>query len=247
MTPSLTISAGKRLAAGLIISEDPQDMVLRPRLEAMGADLSRAFFMTWEAMGSYELQNTEMLDRLVKESGDPDLIIIDPPTNFLGDVDEHRNSEVRGVLMKLVAWLVKQTRPVALILITQVTKGGKEVEAVNRIIGSVAWAATSRIAHTFGPDKDIPNGGFFACPKSNIGPLPKTLQYRIVPVGSVARVEWCGESEQSADQVMSGGREKDKGKRAEKALRLPHRSLQRETNMGIRGTPECWEAVRLEP
>jgi hypothetical protein len=197
----------------LIISEDPHDFVLRPRLEAMGADLSRVFFMTWDAMATYRLEDTETLDKIVRQAGDPDLIVIDPPTNFLGDVDEHRNSEVRGVLMKLVAWLVRQSRPIALILITQVTKGGKEVEAINRIIGSVAWGATSRIAHTFAPDREAPGGGFFSCPKSNLGPIPRTLGYRIVPAGRLARVEWGDESEASADEVM-GGERKPENRRA---------------------------------
>ena len=98
----------------LVISEDPHSTVLKPRLRAMKADLSRVFFMTWEAMAAYELADTDMLDEIVRQAGNPDLIIIDPPTNFLGEVDEHRNSEVRGVLMKLVAWLVKQSRPIAL-------------------------------------------------------------------------------------------------------------------------------------
>jgi hypothetical protein len=38
-------------------------------------------------------------------SGDPILIIIDPPTNFTGEIDEHKNTEVRAALMCLVAWL----------------------------------------------------------------------------------------------------------------------------------------------
>ncbi len=172
----------------------------------MGADLSRVYFMTWEAMAEYEIADTGKLDQLVKQAGNPDLIIIDPPQNFLGEVDEHRNVEVRGVLMQLVAWLNRQTRPVALLLITQVNKGGREVEAINRIIGSVAWTATPRIAHTFGPEKDIPGAGLFACPKNNLGMIPKTLGFRIVPDGKRAYVEWGQESEKTADEVMNGSK-----------------------------------------
>jgi hypothetical protein len=202
---------GMRCTPGnvLIISEDPHDFVLRPRLEAMGADLSRVFFVTWEAMAAYELKDTAMLDRLFEESGGPELIIIDPPTNFLGGIDEHRNSEVRGVLMKIVAWL--QGKRVAVVLITQVTKGGREVEAVNRIIGSVAWAATARIAHTFAEGED--GQRLFACPKNNIGPVPATLEYSVVPKGEIAVVEWGGESDKTANDAMNG---KPKG-RTEKA------------------------------
>jgi hypothetical protein len=199
-------SDGERCTVGnvLVISEDSHEFILRPRLEALGADLTRVFFMTWEAMASYELKDIDTLNRLVQDAGDPDLIIIDPPTNFLGGVDECRNSEVRGVLMKLVMWLTTRSKLVALILITQVSKAGREVAAINRIIGSIAWAATSRIAHTFSADKDEPGVALFACPKDNLGPIPKTLRYRIVPQGKQAFVQWAGESDKTADEAMNG-------------------------------------------
>ncbi len=198
----------------LFFSEDPADFVLRPRLEAMGADLSRVFFATWEAMISYELKNTTMLDRLVKEC-EPELIIIDPPTNFLGDTDEHRNSEVRSVLMGIVEWLSRREKLVSVVLITQVCKAGKE-EALASVLGSIAWTSTARIVHTFGRDQD--GGCLFACPKSNIGPIPKSLAYAIVPRDGLAVVEWGGASELTADDIMSPQRGREpKASRREKA------------------------------
>jgi hypothetical protein len=199
---------GPRLEPGnvLIISEDSHEFVLRPRLDSLKADPTRIHFMTWEAMANFQLGDTDMLGKAVKDAGDPALVVIDPPQNFLGNIDEHRNSEVRGVLMKLVGWLMAQSRPVALVLITQVTKGSKEVEALSRIIGSVAWGATSRIAHTFAPDQQAPGQGLFCCPKSNIGPIPKTLSYRIVAEADSVRLEWLGESDKSADEAMNGGK-----------------------------------------
>lgn len=188
----------------LIFSEDPHKTILRPRLRTLGADLTMVHFVTWHAMGEYQLGNTDMLDEIVAAAGEPDLILIDPPTNFLGGIDEHSNSQVRGVLMRIVEWIDKRTRPIAVILITQVNKGAKDVEAINRIIGSIAWAATSRIAHTFAPDPEDRSGGLFTCPKSNLGPCPRSLAYRISPSGKQAIVEWLGESELDADHAMSG-------------------------------------------
>jgi putative DNA primase/helicase len=192
----------------LILSEDPQKQVLVPRLIAMGADLEKVWFMTWKAMSRYTLSNTEMLGQAAGMSGDPILIIIDPPTNFMGVVDEHRNAEVRTVLMFLVAWLEGRSPRVAMILITHVSKAAKGVDAIARIIGSVAWVSTSRIAHMFAPDPDHYGQSLFLCPKNNLGPCAGGLAYRVVKSGDCARVEWLGPSTTSADDAMSGEKKK---------------------------------------
>lgn len=192
----------------LIVSEDSQDTVLVPRLIAMNADLEKVFFMTWKAMARFTLTNTEMLGRAVRESGEPSLVIIDPPTNFTGEIDDHKNTEVRAALMGLVAWLEGLPSPIALVLITHVSKGAKGVDAIARVIGSVAWMSTARVGHILAPDPDQPGRNLFLPSKSNIGPMVDGLAYRVVPTLSCARVEWLGKVETSADDAMNGEKKK---------------------------------------
>lgn len=188
----------------VIFSEDPHSTLLRPRLRALGADLTRVFFVTWDAMKAYDITNTAMLDQILKETGSkPGLVIIDPPTNFLGRVDENSNAQVRRALMHLVEWVDRRDDPTAVVMLTQVNKGGRDLEALERAIGSVAWVATHRIAHCFAPDPKVKGGGFFSCAKSNLGPLPPTRKYVIEPVGKQAKVVWGDQSEATADQVMA--------------------------------------------
>jgi hypothetical protein len=187
----------------LFISEDPYEFMLAPRLIELGADLDRVFFLRWEMMLRYSLADIGFLNQAWEQSGRPALIAIDPPTNFLGDMDEHRNSEVRQVLMGLVQWLAD--KPVAVVLITHVNKqAGKGIEAINRVIGSVAWTTASRVAHTFAIDPSDPSRCLFVPMKINIGRLAKGLAYRIVGTETLARVEWLGEVETSADEAMGG-------------------------------------------
>lgn len=188
----------------LIISEDSHEFVIAPRLITMGADLSRINAMTWEAMGSYFLGDVDMLQAACDEVvGGVKLVLIDPPTNFLGDVDEHRNSEVRQLVMKVVEWCFRHD--LACVFVLHVNKQtGKGLEAINRVMGSVAWVSTSRIAHTFCLDPDDKTRGLWMPTKSNLGPLPKGLAYRIVGASDEGRLEWLGEVDITADDAMGG-------------------------------------------
>ena len=185
----------------LFISEDPYEFMLTPRLMELGADLTKVSFLKWEAMASYTLADVDFLSQAYDQSDKPRLIVIDPPTNFLGDVDEHSNSEVRAVLMKIAVWL--KDHDAACVLITHVNKqSGKGIEAVNRVIGSIAWTTSCRIAHTFAPHPEDRSKCVFVPIKNNLGPLAKGLAYRIASTDSLATVEWLGTIEESADDVM---------------------------------------------
>lgn len=192
----------------LFISEDPYDYVLAPRLTELGADLGRISFLRWEAMARYTLGDTEFLERAFQEAEEPALVVIDPPTNFLGDdIDEHKNSAVRALLMHLVQWI--KDKDAACVMITHVNKStGKGVEAINRVIGSVAWTTIARVAHSFAPDPDTAGECLFLPMKNNLGPIAKGLSYRIVKTDTLATVQWTGEVDLSADEAMSGEKRK---------------------------------------
>jgi hypothetical protein len=207
-------SNGKPPSNVLMISEDPYDYVLAPRLKEMGADLERVHFLTWEAMASYTLSDVPMLERAYDESDQPLLVAIDPPANFLGGkADEHKNSEVRQILMNVVAWL--NSKSVACIFVTHVNKQvGKGVEAVDRIMGSVAWASTSRIALGFAPDPNDAARCLFAGIKNNLGPKADTLAYEIKATDTLASVVWHGKVDTTADEAMNQTKKKSRGQSA---------------------------------
>lgn len=190
----------------LILSEDSHEYVLAPRLITMGADMTRVNAMTWEAMGSYFLGNTDMLEQACQEvNGGVSLVMIDPPTNFLCDVDEHKNSEVRQLVMKVVEWCF--TRDLACLFVLHVNKQtGKGVEALNRVMGSVAWVTTARVAHSFCEDPDDPERCLWVPTKNNLGPMPKGLAYRIEGPRDAGKVVWLGEVDTTANEAMGGGK-----------------------------------------
>jgi hypothetical protein len=186
----------------LIISEDPVNTMLAPRFIELGADPTMIRFMTWRAMAGYSLDNLEMLKQAYDQSGRPLLIIIDPPANFLGGKDEHKNSEVRSVLMSLVTWLDEYE--VACVLITHINKQvGKGIEALDRIMGSVAWGSTSRIALGFCKDPSEPARCLFGGLKNNLGAKAKCLRYEIEPTQTLAKITWHGETDADFDDALN--------------------------------------------
>lgn len=196
-------SPASSVGGTLFISEDPYQYVLVPRLIELKADLHKIGFMRWEAMAKYSLADTSFLDRAWEERGRPALIVIDPPANFLGANDEHKNSEVRGVLMRIVAWL--ESRSVAMVLITHYNKGGsqKALDALDRIMGSVAWSSSSRVACGFMVDPDDQSKCIFGGIKNNLGEKAAPLSYQIKKTDALAVVEWLGKSETSLEDAMN--------------------------------------------
>jgi hypothetical protein len=175
-----------------------------------GADLSKIHAMTWESMARYHLGDTDMLTQACNEVGDVKVVMIDPPTNFLMETDEHKNSEVRQLVMRVVEWAL--SRDVAVIFILHVNKQtGKGIEALNRVMGSVAWVTTARIAHTFCHDPNDSERCLWVPLKNNLGPIAKAIAYRVTPTdGDMAKVEWIEEVDTTADEAMGHAAPKER-------------------------------------
>lgn len=195
-----------------VSGEDDPDDTLVPRLIEVGANLAKVGFFRPEVMGKFSLANVDMLDAALVQLGEGcRLVIIDPPTSYLKGVDDHKNSELREVLTPLATWAAQ--RRVAMIFNTHVNKAqGNKVEAQARVMGSVAWVNAVRAGHMFAKDPDDETKRLFVPMKSNLGPPRKGLAYRLTVCGDeLARVEWLGEVDTTADQAANA--EKGKGRK----------------------------------
>src|SRR5678815_1251132 len=102
---------------------------IRPRAEAMGADLQRVFCLT----GTVDDNGTEKHFSLVEDLqaledvlvlGGISLVIIDPINAYLGSIDTNRDSALRSVLTPLAALAEKYK--VAVVVIRHLTKGSRD-------------------------------------------------------------------------------------------------------------------------
>lgn len=163
-----------RLGHGVIFSnlEDPLGPVVRPRLEAAGADLSKIHFWNPTIPKDIDALRTMVMALDVK------LIVIDPVAAHL-TVSIYNDQDVRTALTPL-SRLAEETG-CAILMITHtlksVRKGAHPLEAFGGSSGGLCGAA--RVAYVWGPDPDEPTIRALACAKMNIAAPPKSLVYEI--------------------------------------------------------------------
>ena len=188
----------------MISAEDDADDTIVPRFAELGGDLSRLAFLSPESEDQFSLAALELLSRSLDQMGDDvRMVAIDPPTSFLGSVDDHKNAELRGLLTPLRRWAIQ--RNVALIMVTHINKGAaNNVDAMARVMGSAAWVQAVRAAHMFCADPDDKKRSLFMTLKVNNAKKPKGLSYQIEETkDDMAIIKWTGEVEMSADEAMN--------------------------------------------
>ncbi|MCL5734820.1 MAG: AAA family ATPase [Actinobacteria bacterium] len=195
--------AGVLILAG---EDDPRDTV-RPRLLAAGGDPVRVFLpgvdpSTGIWAGGSPLQgNLEPLRRAILEMH-ARLIIVDPLMGFLpSNVDSHKDQDVRRVLQPLSA-LAAQTG--ATILVVRHLNKSCGTHALYRGGGTIGIIGAARVAHLLGLHPEDPNRRVLAPIKSNVGPLSRSLTFRIEGSGETACVAWEGPSELDAQALLAG-------------------------------------------
>jgi putative DNA primase/helicase len=188
-----TISAGgrwpdgSRCAAGNVLmwsgEDDPADTLL-PRLLAMGADVSRIYFINGTRIaGKAEpfdpARDLVQLSQQAEAIGDVRLLIVDPVVSAVAS-DSHKNGEVRRALQPLVE--LASTLDAAVLGISHFSKGSAGRDPVERVTGSLAFGALARVvlcAVKVQGNEPADDHRILARAKSNIGPDDGGFEYRI--------------------------------------------------------------------
>ena len=136
-------------------SEDDPGDTLAPRLRAHEADLDRIHFLTVESSeGGFQqfdiINHLSQLNDSMKRQPDARLLVLDPLTAYMGDIDSNSNTDVRRVLGPLCE--MAQKHQVAVLGVSHLTK--KDTRAVARTLGSMAFVAASRANWIITRDKE---------------------------------------------------------------------------------------------
>ena len=123
----------------MITAEDTLNSDVLPRLDAAGADSNRVIILkaikTDKKNRQFLLgEDLEQLRRCIIDTGDVALVTIDPITAYMGKVDSHRATDVRGQLGPLKD-LAEDMR-IAFSAVTHPPKGSSQ-KAIDSFIGSL--------------------------------------------------------------------------------------------------------------
>jgi hypothetical protein len=170
-------------------AEDSPSTTVRPRLEAVGADLDRVQFVAIQTDDGLEdgltiPDDIDTLDELVGESG-ASLLVVDPLVAHLpGQIDSHKDQSVRRALAPL--YRLADARGCAIVALMHLNKA-HGMAPLARLGGSSAFGNFARSVLLLDRDPDDPdgeegNGRILAHIKCNVAPLAPSLLYNLEPI-----------------------------------------------------------------
>jgi hypothetical protein len=205
----------------ILAAEDGLADTVRPRLDALGADVARVHVMTGTREGRSErgpqLSDVDVIEKALSDTG-ARLLIIDPVSSYLGVTDSHKDAEVRGLLTPLLT--MAERHDCAVLGVMHLTKDSSKA-AIYRSSGSVAFVAQARVALMVTTDAADPDRRVLAASKCNVAKMPAGLAYTMRD----GRLEWDATPLTDFDlnahlsaASCSSGRDKDDQTDAEQVL-----------------------------
>ena len=184
--------------------EDDADAVLSPRLTQHKANLALVDYMEEDFV--LDEDGLDIL-RWKLDRHKYSLVIIDPVTAFMpAGADMYRANEVRG-FMKPLAKIAREYN-LAVLVVRHLRKAETD-SAIHRGIGSIDFIAAVRSALIFAKSKDDDDLRIMAHAKASYSRLGKSQKFMMVESrGRVAWMRWEGESEASADDVLTAASSK---------------------------------------
>ena len=195
----------------LVGSEDSIEQVLKPRMVAAGADVSKVLCITEidDSDGSRRLpslpEDVPMFEAAIGHM-DAVLIVFDPVMPYISHgLNSNVDKDVRQALTPLAAMLDRSK--CTGLLLRHLTKDDKVSNSLYRGLGSIAFNGLARTGIVVGKDKEA--GDFvFMVHMNNVGLKPKARRYAIEGLelpGNIetSRIVWGDESDHQANELLT--------------------------------------------
>lgn len=189
--PWIDESTTSRKPGSVIIlsAEDTPGNIIIPRLIAMDADIRKVCILkgskvtlpdgTTGLVGIDNLSKAGDLDMLLstlEKAPNPQLVIIDPYTAYMGNADSNSNTEVRSFLRPLSE--IAADLDISILGITHLNKN-QDLSAEYRILGSVGQQNAARMVWLVASDPEDYERRYFVWLKGNLAPRHHGLAYRL--------------------------------------------------------------------
>jgi len=175
----------------LLCAEDDYPNTIRPRLVALGADLSKIIALRDDhGHQAFDLlPYLPTFGSLIESTPNPRLWVIDPISSYLGNLKENHDRSVRGLLNPLAN--LAATHHLAIVLVTHLSKG--DGKALNRVLGSRAFAAAARNVWLVSEDAEDRRRRLLVSMKQNRTAPPTGLAFTMECVGTSrqASLRWA--------------------------------------------------------
>lgn len=192
----------------MLSAEDGLGDTVRPRLDAVGADVNRVFALneplTFDGPGLLKLEAA-----IIEKK--PKLVIIDPLFAFTGGkTDIHRANECRAISAPLAA--IAERHGCAIVVVRHLSKSRGGGNALNAGIGSIDFAAAARSVLLVGQDPDDHSKRALVQTKNNLAPIGEGIGYAL----EGGRFCWTGATTLTAGRILSlPSNEEERGARSE--------------------------------
>lgn len=191
----------------VLSAEDNAADTIRPRADALGADVDRIHVLSAVRTGNDAdldqpfslVSDLPLLESAIVETG-AIAVLIDPVSAYFGTkLDSYKDAHVRAVFGPLAA--LAERRNVAVLGVMHLSKGTDRA-AVHRALGSIAFVAAARIVLAVAPHPEDNDRRVLIPVKSNICAPAATLSYRVTD----GRLAWDEEPviDVTADLLLSG-------------------------------------------
>ena len=188
----------------LIISvEDGMEDTIRPRLDLLGADLSRIRCIEPIVDSDTKTAGLNLADHLMELEQEiidykASLLILDPVLAFTGlKADTHRASDVRSILGPLAN--VADRTLCTVLGIMHLNKRSTELNSLYRISGSGDFGAAARSVQLVGKHPENEDRRVLAPVKMNLSAKPVSLEFGFTPEGEFT---WYGPTTLEANQIL---------------------------------------------
>jgi hypothetical protein len=206
MPPAPRIEAPYAVRGGVLIlsAEDSAEHVLRPRLEAVEADMKRVQILDGIPVGSETrtpslLRDLDVIEALIVRDGIK-LVIVDPLAGFVDQgLDLNKDQDVRQVMTPLKNMAERTGCTFLFLRHLNKLSGGP---AMYRGGGSIAVIAAMRAALLVAKHPTDADRCVLAMNKCNVAAYPRSIVYRPEGSGLSARVEWGDECELNANDLV---------------------------------------------
>jgi hypothetical protein len=201
----------------LLCKENDISRIIRPRLEAAGADIGRIYTLGYAVPDDPDLLDPlERLDttvnelqRLVEEIGDVKLIVVDPLTDYLGKIDMNSDSAVRTLLTPLGR--LASRYDLAILNILHVNKK-VDLPGRYRALGSVGFRNVAQSTVVVAKNDKVPGERLMIQDAANLVAETRAVSFSMVTRGHYHRVDWGSDWEEAdIDEIMADKRKSKKG------------------------------------